>query len=170
MHIGKKQNYHWLVASEEIRGAIDLVIEHHQQQYLHITSFDSGPLKLTREELELGWNQESSVSLSPRLHNELAIPHDQYDEYYLSRDKLEFPSNLEVFVNYGAFTLAHPDELTKNDDPTWERKRFDFLYPFQDRFWQQLNIIEPESYVAIGDHDIFVSKNESFIKAIHRCA
>ena len=123
-----------------------------------------------REEQDLGWQQESSVSLSPRLHNELAIPHDQYDEYYVSRTKLEFPSNLEVFVNYGAFTLEHPDALTKNDDPTYEKKRFDFLYPLQERFWQQLTMIDPESYIAIGDRDIFVSKNESFINAIHRCA
>ena len=170
MRLGKTENYYWLVSSEEIRGAIDIVVEQRQHQYLHITSFDSGPLTLTQEEQESGWSQENEVSLSPRLNSKTAVPHDQYDEYYLSSTKLRFPSNLEVFVNYGAFTLEHPDELTKDDDPTWERNRCDFLYPFQERFWQQLSIIDPQSYVAMGDHDIFVSKNESFIMAVHRSA
>ena len=108
--------------------------------------------------------------ISPPLSNHVEIPHDQFDEWYVSTSQLSFPDDLEVFVNYGGFTLVSPEELTKDDDPAWERGRYDYLYLMQDRFWKQLSVINPSTYVSSGDLYIVVSKSKALISDIENSA
>jgi len=92
---------------------------------------------------------------SPPLSAEVTIPYEQYDEWYLSKEKLNFPVGFDRFVNYGGFNVA-PDSEFEPD--------------IQDKFWKQLVIINPETYIAIGDNDIVISKNETLIKYISKNA
>ncbi|MEM9502866.1 MAG: hypothetical protein AAGA01_02800 [Cyanobacteria bacterium P01_E01_bin.43] len=170
MWLGQKENYHWLVSENPISNLLESVVEHHREMLLHVTSFDSGPLILTEREKELGWSRSGFVSISPPLESGLSIPHDQYDEWYLSTAPLEFPSSFEAFVNFCAFTLVHPSEITKNDALPWERVRMDFLPPLQEKFWKQLLTIQPETYIGMGEQDIFVSQDEAFIKLMRQRA
>ena len=170
MWTGSAQEYHWLVTSDPILGAMDLLIEHHMKDILHVTAFDSGPLVVSHEEKSVGWVQRGLVAVSPPIGENIVIPYDQYDEWYFSKTELAFPGEFEQFVNYGAFNLASPKELTKHDDPSWERGRCDYLYPLQERFWAQITAIKPESYLSSGDLDIYVSRNEQLINSIHQCA
>ena len=71
-----------------------------------------------------------------------------FSEWYLSNDKLLFPKNIERFVNYSGFNLS--PEFKDNLE-------------IQTKFWKQLININPTTFVAIGDNDIVVSKNEKLI-------
>ncbi len=133
---------------------------------LAITSFDSGPLKPSKEEIELGWRDRDKIMYSPCLSKSIDIPHDQYDEWYVASTLVLESDALEVFVNYGGFSLVPPEESYKEFDPSWEKNSLDFLKPIQSRFWYQIEKICPETFVAIGDNDVVVSKNKQFIEAI----
>ncbi len=166
MKSGRHKEYYWLVSREALWGLEKLVISHHENMILAITSFDSGPLKPTAEELELGWKYNNEVMYSPRLKAGLDIPNDQYDEWYISKE-LEFANGTpEVFVNYGGFSLVPPDESYKEFYVSWEKDTLDFLIPIQFRFWSQIEEISPETFVAVGDNDVVVSKNRGFIEAV----
>ena len=165
MWTGKSNNYYWKVSESSygFSNLLETVLKFHTGKCLHITSFDSGPITPNEEEVELGWHMHNDVMVSPPLCKDMLVPYEQYDEWYISDPELIYPAEFEIFVNYGGFHLASPEELTKDDDPTWERGRMDFLYPLQEMFWAQLNELDPESYISIGDNDIVVSKNEQFI-------
>ncbi len=166
MKSGKYKEYYWLVSSEALWSIEKLVVAYHEDRKLGITSFDSGPLKPTEEEKHLGWKFENEVMYSPRLKEGLEIPHDQYDEWYIDSD-LELPTEgLEVFVNYGGFSLVPPEESYKEFDPSWEKGTLDFLKPIQIRFWAQIEKLDPETFVAVGDNDVVVSKSKNFIEAV----
>jgi hypothetical protein len=170
MWLGKFENYYWFVSASAVWTLADLIKKHHANEILHITAFDSGPIAPNKEEIESGWSKDGKIMISPPLSSRIEIPHEQFDEWYVSTSKLSFPSELEIFVNYGGFTLASPEELTKDDDPTWERGRYDYLYPMHDRFWKQLSIINPSTYVSSGDLDIVVSKNKELINEVENNA
>lgn len=166
MWTGQSTDYFWIVSSFDTSGLIEIIRKHHKNQILYISAFDGGSITPTQEEREIGWRSMGNVMASPPLQEMTTVPHEQYDEWYLSHSKLIFPKDQEVFVNNGDFNLANPIELTKDDDPTWERGRYDFLYSIQERFWQQMTLIDPETYVSTGNHDIVVSKNRSFMKEL----
>ena len=165
---GKTNNYYWKVSESSygFSNLLEAVLKFHAGKCLHITSFDSGPITPNEEEDKLGWHLQNEVMVSPPLHKGMLGPYEQYDEWYISDSELIFTDEFEIFVNYGGFNLVSPKDITKDDDPTWERGRMDFLYPLQERFWAQLNELDPESYIAIGDNDIVVSKNEQFINHV----
>jgi hypothetical protein len=155
MKTGKAQGFFWLVADFEIVKLPEMIIQYHEGQILHLATFDSGPLLPTEEEVHQGWYTENEIMISPQLTKELHIPHEQYDEWYISRNILKFPKNLERFVNYGGFTLEPAEEGMKY---------------FQAQFWDQLISINPATFVAIGDNDIVVSKEKQLIDEITKFA
>ena len=109
-------------------------------KYLVNTSFDSGPLSLSLDEMARGWRQESYFTLSPRIADIDDIPFCWYDEWYVFDSPVTF-GDYEVFVNYGGFSLHSPNYLE-----------------MQDKFWKQFGMIAPESYLAEGDFLIGVTK------------
>lgn len=166
MKTGKHENYYWLTSHEEIRHIDKVIIEYCSGYTLYLATFDSGPLLPTQEELAQGWKVNGEIMVSPPLSDNVTIPHEQYDEWYLSEYGLIFPTNLERYVNYGGFRLHTVNDDSEITEPTWERGRGDHMKPHQDAFWTQLLLINPEIFVAIGDNDIVVSKYEKLIKHI----
>src|SRR5262245_22659812 len=121
IHTGSHGEYSWLVSGSQIWSLTDLVLQFHSGLRLCITSFDSGPLRLANEEIAHGWTTQGEVTISPPIIEGMSIPHEQYDEWYLfETPPLEKP-DIEVFVNYGAFTLVAPAETCKTFDSTWEK-------------------------------------------------
>jgi hypothetical protein len=102
--------------------------------------------------------------VSPPLDAALVIPYDQYDEWYLLDEPPHPGWEPEVFVNYGGFTLLPIEEIYKTFDPTCERGGLDYLVPIQERFWAQIERVDPVSYIATGDLDVVVSKRREFIE------
>src|SRR3954470_18002598 len=58
-------------------------------KYVAITSFDSGSLVPTQEEKALGWEYRAGVAYSPRITSPDILPHDGYDEWYVSKEQFD---------------------------------------------------------------------------------
>jgi len=58
------------------------------------------------------------------------------------------------------------EELYKRDDPTWSRHGLDGLGSIQERFWEQLERVNPVSYIAVGDYDVVVTQRREFIESL----
>jgi hypothetical protein len=170
IHTGEHGEYRWLVSDSLILRLRPPVLRFHSGLRLCITSFDSGPLRLTEEEIILGWTTQGNVAISPPVTAGLAVPHDQYDEWYLLDHPAFDAGDFEVFVNYGGFTLVAPAETYQTFDRTWEKAGLDWLSPIQERFWRQLARLKPETYVAVGDKDIVVSRNHRFMESVREAA
>jgi hypothetical protein len=68
----------------------------------------------------------------------------------------------EVFINYAVFSLSDPKELF----PRWNAEMIDARRKEQERFWQQLIELAPESYLAEGEQLIFVTRNQTLFAAV----
>lgn len=150
-------DYLWLTA-DELPNLIAQLVEHHPRAHLLVTSFDSGPLILGKEELTSGWTQIGSLVISPPLTKKIQIPSAGFDEWYVF-DEPPGPSfDPEVFVNYVPFPLGSRAAATEEVDP-WHAEA-------SQRFWRQLTIFRPLSYVARADSDLVVSRCEPFVRSL----
>jgi hypothetical protein len=145
---GKRGDYFWIewqeaFLSDLISAFPELVINN----FLINTSFNSGTLGLSNEEIKLGWTKNNELTISPLVTDDLDIPNCQYDEWYVFDSPTTFES-YEVFVNYWKFSLE------------------DFLTDIQERFWKQIESLSPETYLAEGDFLICVTKNEKLFNQI----
>jgi hypothetical protein len=170
LHTGQQGEYKWLVSGPEIWDLAAIVVRFHLGLRLGITAFDSGPLRLSSQELNQGWSAQRGVAISPPIEDSLVIPRDQYDEWYLVENPTLLESDIEVFVNYGAFSLVPPTETYKTCDPACEKSGLEWLTLAQQRFWAQLQRIQPRTFVASGGNDIVVSRDHGFIEAVRSAA
>jgi hypothetical protein len=166
IHSGQHGSFYWLVASSSPRLLVELTVRFHTALRLCITAFDSGPLLSLPEEEAEGWTVRGKVMVSPPLVEGLHIPFEQYDEWYLLKEPPAAEWAPEIFVNYLAFTPVPVEELSRLDEPTWDRHGNDWLIPLQESFWEQLEQVNPVSYIAMGDNDIIVSQRREFIDRV----
>jgi hypothetical protein len=163
---GQHGRFYWLVASRSLPSIAEIVVQCHPTLRLCITAFDSGPITPSADELALGWTTHGKGMVSPPLGDCLHIPHDGYDEWYLLEEPPASDWEPDIFVNYGGFTLVSMEEILKSYDPTWDRHGLDWLVPIQERFWEQMERINPVSYVAMGDNDVVVSQRRELIERL----
>src|SRR5262249_26815429 len=102
-----------------------------------------------------GWTVCDRIAISPKLTAKDDVPCGEWDEWYVVAEPSFRHVSVEVFVNYGCFTLASPQFSAQ-----------DSLVEQQERFWRQLERIAPVTFVAMGDNDIVVSRLPEFINAI----
>ncbi len=160
--VGLHGLYEWLVTDQQI-DLLQLCSEVVLGKHVAITSFDSGPLVPTHEEIAAGWEFRGNIAYSPKIQHIKDIPRDGWDEWYIFENAIDLgTSHLEenvfeapqqqghvsVFVNY-CFALHQP-----------EMKDLTTL------FWQQIALIRPESYVADNDYLNFVSMNKSLFASL----
>ena len=159
---GKQGDYYWLEAAsasmiDALRYCSDLVLG----KYLVITSFDSGPLRLTTEEFERGWMQHDDLAINPSVKSVSDIPFEQYDEWYifLNTPLLE---EFKVFVSDLPLTLRDPETFLSEADPTWDlvgiKQYMEQVRELQELFWLQLELKAVETYIAEGDRLILATK------------
>jgi hypothetical protein len=101
--------------------------------------------------------------VSPPLFEGLAIPSEQYDEWYLLAEPPPPDWEPEVFVNYGGLTLGPAEELHRSLDPTWDRHILEWESALQVRFWTNLERVNAVTYIAIGEKDVVASRRHDFI-------
>lgn len=159
MILGKNGKWMWLTSKAACMG--DLIEKCPQSivdKFVLVTSLDSGLVILNEQQLNDGWKylvkeshnpdfkdqpqREGVFSLSPRVSNPADIPRDichgnMYDEWYVFNSPPQIES-AEVFINWGGFgfSIGHIglNELEKHS--------------FEDRFWNQLSVINPHAYIA----------------------
>jgi hypothetical protein len=148
MITGHRGAYRWIVWNsqflEELVSAIpQLVIG----KFVIITSFDSGPFVPSAEETGRGWAMKSGLAYSPQIKTPDDLPHDQYDEWYIYLGKRELDPP-EVFINFSGFQLRYYAADVG-------------LHGLLERFWLQMEKLQPESYLAEGGSLIFATRDEA---------
>lgn len=158
---GQRGDYAWL-AAEELPRLIEKLVVHHRDARLCITSFDSGLFTPTSDEVALGWTQVGNIAVSPPLTDDVAIPSAGFDEWYLFDHVPASTFTPEVFVNYVPFPIQQSLSLGASATDLDDADRW--LADAQARFWQQIAIARPLSYVARADSDMVVSRNAVFVQ------
>ena len=156
MIAGQLGRFHWVVSTDFL-PLLKVALPCHLGLRLCITACDSGPIRPGPIDLAAGWATVGDVMVSPPVTPALEVPQGEYDEWYFLGAEPPSDWRPEVFVNYGGFTLT--------PDPTARALGHGSL-PFleeRERFWRQLDQIDPVSYIASGDLDIAVSQNRDFI-------
>ena len=122
MHRGSCSGYFWLsIPGASLRDLLSGAPALVSGRVVAITSFDSGPLKLSESELAAGWHIRDAVAISPPGFDIDALPREQFDEWYIFDGEVPSLSQLEIFVNYGSFSLVPPDLIRPAQDPTWDK-------------------------------------------------
>lgn len=157
MNAGAFGAFSWLESATSL-PLIDTALPFHLGARLCVTAFDSGPLRLTPEEVAAGWSSVGEIVVSPLIVTSPEVPSGGYDEWYILESSPPASWKPEVFVNYGGFRLAH----TRNSRVPGD----DFHGQMVTRFWRQIEELRPLSYLASGDFDIVVSRSRPFIERL----
>jgi hypothetical protein len=131
------------------------------QKYIVVTACDSGPLVPTDQERQDGWFAEGEIAYSGPIGDVDAIPNDQFDEWYIFPRLTKIP-DIEVFINYAVFSLSDAKKLF----PHWDAAMIAERHQAQERFWQQLIELAPESYLAEGERLIFVTRDHALFASV----
>ena len=146
MITGRRGDYQWIVWNSQFLGElVSAVPQIVAGKFVVITSFDSGPF-IPPDDLKIkGWILKSGLAYSPQIAHPDDLPRDQYDEWYILSSRRDIDSP-EVFINYDAFRLRYyAADIT--------------LHGYLERFWLQMERLQPESYLAEGDSLIFVTRD-----------
>ena len=142
-------------------------------RHLAITSLDSSALAPTDKQRTAGWDVRGGIGYSPLIDSVDDLPFQihgseapGFDEWYVFEAPNDLraviignpfveqlkPGRLMVFVNYPDFVLHDPDPARQS---------------LAEMFWDQINWIQPESYIADGQHCLtFVSRNVRLFESV----
>ena|SRR5882757_11583514 len=161
--VGSRGDYEWLVTDQQF-DPLKLCPEVALGKYIAITSIDSGPLIITDKEKTAGWTSREQIAYSPKVEGVESLPRAGWDEWYifggptdlgtshLGENIFEVPQeqgHVSVLVNYG-LSLHRAD-----------------LSDLVTMFWEQIERIRPESYMADNDCLNFVSLNKPLFAHVH---
>ncbi len=171
LHTGSHPPYRWLTSPKHFMGAfVELCAEALIGRSLAVTSIDSGLPWLTEQQRLANWDCRSGIVYSPRLTGTAELffqrdgPDDPgYDEWYLFDG---VPPDLGEIVDLDPYTpefvarsgqlivfASSAQLLLYSAEPNCEL--------FVRTFWDQLELTQPESYIADGRECLtFVSRNE----------
>ena len=156
---GQQDGYHYLQTAAEgcdfisfAGGCAHLLID----RAVAVVSWDSDSMALTDEERNRGWTFHQEVAYHPKLSAAAlreGIFANSYDEWYLFPTITPLHSSND-FVNYFGFRLHgfEGSELHQH---------------LARRFWEQVSVNQPESFVLFGDSFIYGSRDDQcFARAI----
>jgi hypothetical protein len=173
--VGTHGDYQWLSLTEcDISALLEKCPEIVIGKYLAVTSIDSGTLQLTEQEKQTGWSAPESakvfrgtswsppecrgdwrVAFSPRVESIHGLPnetHDEccdgFDEWNIFREPPPIVE-MEAFVNWCGPWIY---------DPQWKW--------CADRFWNQMDHLAPESYVADGVVFCFATRDAPLFQKV----
>jgi hypothetical protein len=164
--IGKGQHgaYEWLTTEYEVDGLARLCPKIVLGKYLVVTSFDSGSLSLSEEEKASGWQSRNGIAYSPRIEKIGGLPPtDGYDEWYV----FESPTDLGSLCHTNPFD-PRPGPGQLHAYVNMYLVLHDSVYDaVRDLFWEQMNWINPESFLAESVRYLsFATKNRDIFSAV----
>lgn len=151
--------YEWLATDDQRFDPLEICPEIVLGKYVAVTSIDSGTFLPNDVEKSAGWESRGKIAYSPKVQSIDSLPREGYDEWYvfaspsdlgnshLGENIFELPQErgqVNVFVNYGGFALHRPE-----------------MRDLTSLFWQQMDWVQPESYIADGNFLNFVSTNKA---------
>ena len=169
MNTGNRGNYYWLESNtfglQKLLKLCPAVIE---DKYLIVAAYDGSPLPLSKQDLIIGWERKDQLAFSPRVKSADSIPCGEHDEWYVFPSKT-YVNVQEIFVNDLGFALSDPSQRL---DPTWDKRmhqeEWDIQSHKQSNFWRQMELLQPETYLAEGDKLIFVTESSYIYNTILR--
>ena len=160
--VGSHGPYQWFVTDENF-DLLQLCPEVVLGKYVAVTSIDSGVFVPTEQETMAGWQNRGNIAYSPKIQQAADLPREGWDEWYIFDEPADLgksylrenvfevprgPGHLNVFVNYCfAFHQPNMDSLVK-------------------LFWQQMEWVRPESYVADSDYLNFATMNKALFAKV----
>jgi hypothetical protein len=160
--VGSQGLYEWLVTDQDF-DLLQLCPEVVLGKYVAVTSIDSGTFVPTDAERAAGWESRGGIAYSPKVDSVESLRRDGWDEWYIFGSPADLGTShlgenifelrqeaghVSVLVNYG-FALNLP-----------EAEHLALL------FWQQIEWIRPESYMADSEYLNFVSMNKTLFASI----
>jgi hypothetical protein len=165
LQTGLMNGYQWLVSTDRQLDVLECCPEIVVGKYVAITSFDSGPLRLTEGQRSAGWVSHGEIAYSPEVQHVNAVPQTYFSELYV----FGAPTNLGV--------LADPNlNIFESEmQPEQVRAFVNFDFGFHDpeyaalahMFWQQLGWIKAESYLAQNDYALFITANPKLFAVVY---
>lgn len=162
MFHGVHGEFRWLEASSHgIRDVLQVCPEVVAKKSLVITLFDSGPLEPTPRQMEQGWRLLDSAVYVPAVEDPTTIPSGACDEWYIFTSAPK-ERDFEVFIAYPWFTLGPASSSKVQAKTRWDLKRLQLI------FWQEIETLGAESYLACGSRLIFVTRNADYFSKVLR--
>jgi hypothetical protein len=165
--MGAHGSYQWLATGQyELASFLRHCPQALLSKYVAVTWLDSGSVVLREEEKIAGWQSRNDIAYSPLIHSPEKLRHGGFDEWYIFDSPKELgqlwhgnvfetpttTSHIATFVNFGDFAPHNPE-----------------LQELISLFWEQLERIQPESYVADGNAFLtFVSRDKQIFAAVHQ--
>ena len=164
LQTGSAVGYQWIVSTDRQTNVLGCCPDIVLGKYVAITSFDSGPLRLTEEQRSAGWISRGGIAYSPKIHHVNLVPQAYFSESYV----FVAPPDLGV--------LADPNrnifQAEMQQGQVQAFVNFDFGFhdaeyaDLANMFWQQLGWMKAESYVAENDYLIFATTNPKVFTAV----
>jgi hypothetical protein len=165
---GKYGDYYWMTWTERYSFMGRLLTFHPEivtGKYLAITALDSGPRRPNPDEIEQGWSFVDEVAYSPAIKNIDEVPTHEWEEMYTFASPAQFKPR-DVFVNYGEFIVSADNDLLDVVEPHWDRFYQNLKIENAEPFWDEIERLQPESYLAEGDLLHFVTRNTALYKQV----
>ena len=137
--------------------------------HVAIAAFDSGPLKLTPEEIEAGWTDLAGIAVSPKIESRIDLPIGEYDEWYVFGGRPKPFEPTDTYVNC-ALELRDPGWKEQTADPSWDRvgirAEIETIRERQTLFWSDIDRIRPKTMIMDGTHFVLVTRDSHVAKAV----
>jgi hypothetical protein len=165
---GQHGDYYWMTWTEPYNFMYQLLAFHPEivtGKYLAITALDSGPHRPNPDEMEQGWSFLDKVAYSPAIKTIDQIPVHEWEEMYI----FALPAQInpgDVFVNYGVFLVSADNALLDVVEPHWDRYYQNLKIENAEPFWDEIERLRPESYLAEGDFLHFVTRNTALYQQV----
>lgn len=158
IYIGKYNEYHFLQTAKEGCDFKRFVVEFEDllvRKAVGVLSFDGDSMKPTEEEYKRGWKYEKEVAYFDEIDSyELTteIFANSYDEWYMFDKPTKLRTN-RIYVTYSGFRLINDSEdILMNN--------------LIAKFWKDVEINNPMSFIIYGDNFIYGSKNKKEINEL----
>lgn len=156
---GNRSGYWWIETNADDKNITSFVnhfADFILNKTLAIVAFDGDSFVPTEDELRRGWIFKNEIAYFSSLNaEELKTPifDNSYDQWLLFDKYTEF-APIDIYVNYGGFTLA--------DDV----KALDFQQNLRDKFWTDIATIKPSNFILYGDNFIYGTARKEEIETM----
>src|SRR5260221_6460073 len=162
MFHGVHDEFKWLESpAHEIHDVLQVCPSVLTHKNIAVTSFDPKKLRPVEEK----WLRECRVAGSalylPLVDDPGVLPYNVFDEWYIFSSAAP-EKTFKRFLNYEWFTLGPAQVVYFRHNIAWDVKRMRRL------FWQEMEQVNPESYLARGNRLMFVTRNSEYFSSVLR--
>ena len=165
LETGTSDRYQWLVSTDRHFDVLECCPDIVLGKYVAITSFDSGPLRLTEGQKSAGWVSQGGIAYSPKIQDFNIVPQAYFSELYVFSEPKDLGALADPLKN------IFESEARQGQVRAFVNYDFGFHDPeyvdLAQVFWQQLGWMKAEAYLAENDYVIFVTTNSKVFASVY---